>query len=77
MIVEITVNQNTLTLDRGYSSVFGALKPSTNNSGFFIDKISKTQGEKNSRMWKFKPNFAQKLKVPELFHNSNHKKLKW
>ena len=37
--------------------------------GFFLNKIAKTQGEKNSRAQKLKPNFAQKLKVPELFLN--------
>ena len=35
-------------------------------SGFFFDKNSKTQGEKNSRRKKLKPKFGQKLNVPEL-----------
>merc|ERR1712026_536364 len=46
---------------------------------FFFNKIAKTQGKKNSRPQKLKGNFAQKLKVPELFQickNSRQKKLK-
>ena len=40
-----------------------------------MNKIAKTQGEKNSRPQKLKGNFAQKLKVPELFQICNSKKL--
>ena len=49
--------------------------------GFFFDKNLKTQGEKNSRRKKLKPNFGQKLNLPELLspmwlQNSNYWKLK-
>ena len=43
---------------------------------FLWNKISKTQGESNSRAPKLKPNFFKKLKVPELFLNFHENKLK-
>ena len=36
------------------------------NPGFFLNKIAKTQAQKNSRIPKLKLKFAPKLKVPEL-----------
>ena len=42
-----------------------------NSTGFCLNRIIKTQDEINSRPQKLNANFAQKLKVPELFQNYN------